>query len=124
MRDEKEYLDFINNIKEEAFQHGYKKGFEYGREVTIKKILAAASDTNSTIYPSTIQSTNASGSPFKVGTDSEAVYTFILNNPGLRGSEIIKQSGIVGKTVRTALHRLKIKNGGVAKIDGGRWYIK
>jgi hypothetical protein len=58
--------------------------------------------------------------PFKQGTDSAKTYDYMKENPGLRGAEIIKRTGLPTKTVRTVLHRMKVK--GYARNEDKRWY--
>ncbi|MDD3371022.1 MAG: hypothetical protein PHE27_04250 [Alphaproteobacteria bacterium] len=113
MKSTEDYLAFIKEVEAAAYKKGYQAALEkvlkaLGQPLTISEI------------PS---SEDLSGqNPFKQGTDSAAVYEFVRNNMGLKGAEIIKKSGIAGKTVRTALHRLKVK-GQVANTDG-KWYIR
>jgi len=119
MQTEQEYLQFIKNIEEKAFKRGY--------DTAVQKILRAVNGGDSTPISRPVQDQSVlvwGKNPFRPGTDSARVYDFIENNPGLRGTEIIEQSGIVGKTVRTALHRMKTIKGGVATVLEGKWYIK
>ncbi len=114
MKTTQEYLAFINQIEEASFQRGY--------QAAVQKMLQAVGQ-NVTVTPGAGCPAPANGkNPFKEGSDSAAVFAFVRANSGLRGAEIIKKSGIAPKTVRTALHRLKVK-GHVAN-DDGRWFVR
>lgn len=59
--------------------------------------------------------------PFKPNSDSAQVFEFIRANPGKRGVEIVNETGISNKTVRTVLWRLNKEHLAVNE-DG--WRIK
>lgn len=113
MKSTQEYLAFIKEVEDAAFKKGY--------QAAIENVLKAVGQSPSSVTFAPI-SESSGKNPFKQGTDSAAVYEFVKNNMGLRGTEIIKRSGIAGKTVRTALHRLKVK--GQVANDDGRWYVR
>lgn len=113
MKTTQEYLQFIKSVEDAAYKKGY--------QAAIEKVLKAVGQ-DCTCAGSTPSAASSGKNPFKHGTDSAAVYDFVKNNSGLRGAEIIKKSGIAGKTVRTALHRMKVK--GQVANDDGKWFAK
>ncbi|MDD4616891.1 MAG: hypothetical protein PHW76_07270 [Alphaproteobacteria bacterium] len=114
MKTTQEYLAYIKEIEETAFQRGY--------QAAVQKILQAVEQPTVSLSAKCPTAVKVKKSPFKNGTDSAAVFNFIKGNSGLRGTEIIRKSGIPAKTVRTALYRMKVK--GFAANERGKWFVR
>jgi hypothetical protein len=72
----------------------------------------------------TVHSSPPSGRAPREGSDQDAVLQLIRQSPGLRGVEIAKRLSdkIQERTVRTALHRLKVR--GLIEPREGVWWPK
>lgn len=101
--------EIIAEIQAKAFQNGWN---------ALAQLIAEVIKTPTT--PPKIE--KPVKKTFKAGTAAAAIYDYVKSNPGQKGTEIINGSGIEGKTVRTALHRMKhvLK---IAVNEDGRWRI-
>ena len=111
----------IEEIEAKAYeaghQDGHVKGYREGWEAA--KLAANKALEVPSIKSSTSSKANGATNPFRAGTASANVYSFIKNSPGKRGVEIIKALGIGTKIGRTALWRLK-KDGIAVNENGWR----
>ena len=101
----------IEQLQAEAFQEGWDQ--------LAQKIKVVLESPFQKSLKSSINS--LSENPFETGSGSAKVYDYVKANPSLRGRDIIKGTGVEGKTVRTCLHRMKTR--GIAINENGRWRI-
>lgn len=119
----------MENDAHKIIQEIQAKAFKEGWDALAKKIMAALSAPEIISERNKVKSISRalptsnlfSVNPFNVGTNSSKIYDYVKDHPGLRGSEIIKGSGVENKVGRTALHRMK--NKGIAANIDGKWSI-
>lgn len=101
----------IEQLQAEAYQNGWDDLAN-----KIRSVLG-----NSTNKSSKTPFKSSEENPFETDSGSAKIYDYVKANPGLRGRDIIKNTGIDGKNVRTTLHRMKTRS--FAVNEGGKWRI-
>lgn len=101
----------IEQLQAEAYQNGWD---------TLANRIKAVLENPANKYQKTL-SIASQENPFETDSGSAKIYDYVKANPGLRGRDIIKNTEIDGKNVRTTLHRMKTRN--IAVNEAGRWRI-
>ena len=106
----------IADLEKSAFHFGYDHGFNAGWDAAVRRFSAMTAEKPDPAVPSLGDMDTSA---------KDVILRIVQTNPGLRGTEIVAASGVLGapineRTTRTALHRLKLA--GIIRNDDGRWY--
>lgn len=137
------FYSHANALKDQAFLSGWEKGFSSGWTAATQHFQEEAQKAREAAMaarPPQPPQPPQGGTSYRLihqllrsptdGASATAhsaisvVRRFIKRNQGLRGVEIAKalSDSLPERTVRTALHRLKV-SGRIKNVNGGWWYV-
>jgi hypothetical protein len=115
-------LEVYSKAVRDSEARGYTSGYVAARQHVIQKLKSFIADLEGETIDATVRahldrvtsalpSNNPTGRLPRSGSDQDAVLQLIRQNPGLRGVEIASRlaPNIHERTVRTSLHRLKVR---------------
>lgn len=116
---------FEEHVFRASWNQGYERGWEAGYNMALQRMRELADLRQAPPSPpGPVAQTPTTALPSP--TAAELIFGIISASPGLRGVEIVERTSAAGesvkeRTVRTALHRLKM-SGKIVNVDE-RWYL-